>query len=237
MAENEQLQTRPEAGVEEAAEKTTKPSSKKGGKKTPQKAPKKTSKKAEPKAEPKADPKPEKPKGKSFQETMIRDSETAKQRGHNGGVKSGEVRRAKRDARESIQYLLGQMTKSESIRSNLKELGAEETEFTNLLALHGRLFSMAMSGNLEAYMTLMKMGGYEPEELRKERESLASDRRRDLEVDAKVAALGQGKTSEVAVNFPDEDGDNDVVIYMPQIDSEESCEVEPETPVAEETAE
>lgn len=228
MAENDQLQTGAEPGTAEPEKKTKKTAPKKGGKKAPKKP------------EKKADPKPSKPKGKTFEENKIRDSETAKERGRNGGVKSGEVRRAKKDARESIQYLLGQMTKSESIRSNLKELGAEETEFSNLLALHGRLFSMAMSGNLEAYMTLMRMGGYEPEEIRKERESLASDRRRELELDAKVAALGQGKASEVAVNLQDEDGDNDVVIYMPEIDSEESCEMEPEAPdapAAEESAE
>lgn len=179
-----------------------------------------------------------KPKGKSFEENKIRDSETARERGRNGGLKSAEVKKAKRDARESIQYLLGQMTKSSKIRENLKELGVEENEFTNMIALHGRLFSMAMSGNIEAYLTLMKMGGYDPEETRKERESIASDRRRELELDAKVAALNRGgDPSGMSVNLPDEDGENDVVIYMPQIDSEEDCELKPDPPAAVESAE
>ncbi len=167
-----------------------------------------------------------KPKGKSFKENTIRDSETAKKRGRNGGIKSGEVRRAKRDARETIQYMLGRLTKSSKIIDNLKELGFEENEFSNMAALHGRLFAMAMSGNLDAYMTLMKMGGYEPEENRKERESVSSERRREIELDAKVIALGSnGDNASVAVNLGDEDGNNDVVIYMPQIESEEDCEV------------
>ena len=232
MAENdkgkEQVQTGVEPGVPEPVKKPKKTASKKGGKKGETKGEK-------PKGN--GEGKPTKPKGKTFEENKIRDSETAKERGRNGGVKSGEVRRAKRDARESIQYLLGRMTKSEAIRSNLKELGAEETEFSNMLALHGRLFSMAMSGNLEAYLMLMRMGGYEPEETRKERESIAADRRRDLELDAKVAALGRGDPSSLAVNLQDEDGDNDVVIYMPQIDSEEECEVKPDPPAAEAAAE
>ena len=164
-----------------------------------------------------------------WEENVIRDSETAKERGRNGGIKSGEVRRAKRDARETIQYMLGRMVVSENIKNNLKELGFETEEFTNMGALHGRLFTMAMSGNLEAYMMLMKMGGYEPEENRKERESISSDLRREVELNAKVEALGQkGDNASLAINLGDEDGDNDVVIYMPQIDSVEDCEVKDE---------
>lgn len=228
-AEKEQVQTGAEPGVPEPEKKPKKSASKKGGKKGESKGGKKPKDKGE--------DKPKKPKGKTFEENKIRDSDTAKERGRNGGVKSGEVRRAKRDARESIQYILGRMTKSENIRNNLKELGVEEAEFTNMIALHGRLFTMAMSGNLEAYLMLMRMGGYEPEEIRKERESIAADRRRELELDAKVAALGRGDPAEVAVNLPNEDGDNDVVIYMPQIDAVEDCEMEPESPAAEESAE
>lgn len=225
MAENEsekdQVQTGAEPGSAEPVKTPEKSAPKNGGKK----------------GEKKGDQKPKKPKGKTFEENKIRDSDTAKERGRNGGVKSGEVRRAKRDARESVQYLLGRMTKSEAIRTNLKELGVEESEYSNMIALHGRLFSMAMSGNLEAYLTLMRMGGYEPEETRKERESIAADRRRELELDAKVAALNRGDPASVALNMQDEDGDNDVVIYMPQMDSEEDCEPKDDPPAAEGSAE
>lgn len=178
----------------------------------------------------KSEPKDNKPKEKkTLADYTIHDSETAKRLGRNGGIKSGEVRRAKRDARDTIQYMLGRMTKSEQIVGNLKELGFEESELSNMAALHGRLFTMAMSGNLDAYMTLMRMGGYEPEENRKERESVSADRRREVELDAKVTALGsKGDNSSMALNLNDEDGDNDVVIYMPQIEPEEDCEVKDE---------
>lgn len=191
----------------------------------PEKKPEKTTKK-------KGGKKGDKPKGKTFEENVIRDSETAQERGRNGGLKSAEVRKAKRDAREAIQYILGQMTKNPKVKENLEELGIEKSEFSNMIALNARLFSMAMSGNLEAYLMLMKMGGYEPEETRKERESLASDRRRELELDAKVAALNRGEATSVAMNMQDEDGDNDVVIYMPQMDSEEDCQPKEEDPPA-----
>lgn len=220
MAEKDAEKIQVQTGTEPGPEEPSKKPDEKPAKSAPQKGGKKSGK----------------AKSKAFKENMIQDSETAKERGRNGGMKSGEVRRAKRDARDAIQYILSRMTKSATIRSNLKELGVEDTEFTNMIALHGRLFTMAMSGDLDAYLTLMRMGGYEPEEIRKERESLAADRRRELELDAKIEAIGRGDHSELAVNLQNEDGSNDVVIYMPQIDAEEDCEMEPETPVAEDSA-
>lgn len=167
--------------------------------------------------------------------------EELKKRQHNGGVKSGEVRRAKRDAKSAVRYLLDLAAKGK-IADNLKELGFPANEQTNMAALQARLFTMAMSGNIDAYTTLMKMAGYEPEENRKERESISADRRREIELDAKVAALGSNPEGmSASVNMSDEDGNNDVVIYMPQIASEESCEVggeevEPDKRGAEEVA-
>lgn len=223
MLENEEVRSGSEADAAEIENK-------------PPKTKKKTAKKTAPKKAPETDGGQEvegekKPKGKTFQENKITDSETARERGHNGGVKSGEVRRAQRDARETIRYMLGRMTKAQNVKDNLRELGFEQEEFSNMAALHGRLFTMAMGGNLEAYMTLMRMGGYEPEENRRERESVSADRRRDIEVDAKVTALGQkGESATVSISMNDEDEHDDVVIYMPQIASEESCQEDPETP-------
>ena len=85
---------------------------------------------------------------------------------------------------------------------------------------------MAMAGDIEAYKTLMRMGGYDPEEKRRERESLAADRRREVELNAKVEALGGGPAgSSAAINMGDEDGCNDVVIYLPQIEKLDDGEI------------
>lgn len=167
-------------------------------------------------------------------------SEEAKKRGRAGGVKSGESRRAKRDAKSAVRYLLDLAAKGK-IADNLRELGFPTNEQTNMAALQARLFTMAMGGNLEAYTALMRMAGYEPEENRKERESIAADRRREIELDAKVSALGSNPDGmSASLNMSDEDGNNDVVIYMPQIPSEESCEMKEEEegkPVTGETTE
>lgn len=153
-------------------------------------------------------------------------SEEAKKRGRVGGVKSGESRRAKRDAKSAVRYLLDLAAKGK-IADNLTELGFPVDERTNMAALQARLFTMAMSGNLDAYTTLMRMAGYEPEENRKERESIAADRRREIELDAKVSALGSNPEGmSASVNMSDEDGNNDVVIYMPKIDDPKDLETE-----------
>ncbi len=154
--------------------------------------------------------------------------EEAMKRGKAGGIKSGEARRAKRDAKSAIRYLL-ELSATGNIANNLEELGYPEGERTNMAALQARLFTLAMAGNIEAYTELMKMAGYEPEEKRKERESIASEKRRKLELDAKISALGVNSDYiSATVNMNDEDGNNDVVIYMPQIASEESCEMKEE---------
>lgn len=154
--------------------------------------------------------------------------EELKKRQHNGGVKSGEVRRAKRDAKSAIRYLLN-LPPTATIKGNLEEMGFPVDEQTNMAALQARLFAMAIGGNIEAYNTLMKMAGYEPEENRKERESVAADRRREVELDAKVNALGSNPEGmSASVNMSDEDGNNDIVIYLPEVSKEEDCEVEVE---------
>lgn len=155
-------------------------------------------------------------------------SEKARENGRKGGIKSGESKRNKKDARESIRYML-ELAAKKSWESNLKEMGVETCELTNMNALSGRLFTMAMAGDIEAYKTLMRMGGYDPEETRRERESLAADRRREVELNAKVEALGNGPAgSSAAINMDDEDGNNDVVIYMPKVEDVENCELPPE---------
>lgn len=179
----------------------------------------------------------DKKRGKVENLDPVQTKEEARRRGRNGGIKSGEVRRAKKEAKESVRYLLDMAAKG-TIEANLKELGFPDTERTNMAALHARLFTMAMGGNLDAYMQLMRIGGYEPEENRKERESIASDARRQMEIEAKVAALGGNvENAALAINTSDEDGHNDVVIYLPEIESEASCELPPEDDTSDEDTE
>ena len=151
--------------------------------------------------------------------------EELKKRQSNGGKRTAEIKRAQKDARETAKYILSLAAKGK-VAENLEQLGIPNTERNNMVALQARLFTMAMSGDLEAYKQLMTIAGYDSVENRKERESLASDRRRDLELDAKMNALGNNPDAKVSMSFGDEGGNGGVMIYLPEIDKEENCEVD-----------
>lgn len=114
-------------------------------------------------------------------------SEEAKKRGRAGGVKSGESRRAKRDAKSAVRYLLDLAAKGK-IADNLKELGFPANEQTNMAALQARLFTMAMGGNIDAYTTLMRMAGY--------------DRRRTARSARALRPTGAGKSNWMPRSLP-----------------------------------
>lgn len=167
----------------------------------------------------------------------VRTKEEAKKRGRNGGIKSGEARRNKRDAKNAMNLLLNMAAKGQ-LKKNLEELGFDSEDQTNMIALQARLFTMAMGGNLQAYDRVIKISGNDPEENRKERESLASDKRRDRETDARVTALEHGDSmGRYAVPGDDEFDDEekeDVVIFMPYTERDAKPE---EAPAAAHTAE
>ena len=160
--------------------------------------------------------------------------EEASKNGRKGGKKSGEVRRRNREAREAARFVLNLAAKGQ-LKANLTELGyGDEDVKTNMDALYARLFTMAMGGNLEAANTLMKYAGYDPKENRDERESIAADQRRTMELEAKLNALGQAPASStVSVGLGNEDGQSDVVIYIPEMLSEEDCVAEDDPPADE----
>ena len=163
-------------------------------------------------------------------------SDEAKRRGSAGGKKSGEVRRAKRDARQSARYILGLTAKGE-ILEQLKKLGADpEDGLTNMDLLSARLFVQGTSNNLDAARMLLQMAGYDPEENRKERESINADKRRDIDTQFKLdtmAARGLDSAN-VSVNLENEDGQTDVMIYLPKVKNEGDLEIEDDDEVEEE---
>ena len=151
--------------------------------------------------------------------------EELKKRQSNGGKRSGEVRRAKRDARESARYILGLAAQGTTLEQ-LEKIGANrEDNLTNMEVLQARLFVQATSGDMTAAKMLLSIAGYDSEENRKERESINADRRRDAEVEVKVKAFGMNPDN-IAVNGENEDGNNDVVIYIPKMLTEEECQVQ-----------
>ncbi len=79
----------------------------------------------------------------------VRSVDEARRKGRNGGIKSGEVRRAKRNLQETIKMLM-EMPAIGSAKSTLNQLGMSEDEQTNMAAFVVKLYSMALGGNLKA---------------------------------------------------------------------------------------
>lgn len=139
--------------------------------------------------------------------------EEAVENGRKGGIASGIARRRKADMKEAIDMLLS-MKANGSTKAVLENLGYAEEDQTNANAIAATLFSMGMDGDHKALDTLLTYVLAVKEDDRKTRES-----------EARIAAMGVGTAS--AVTSSDDD-DGDVIIYLPQIESEEA-----ETPAEE----
>ena len=92
----------------------------------------------------------------------IQSAEEARKKGRNGGIKSGEVRRRKRDAKSAARLLLD-LPATDSLKSNLKALGIDEGDYTNMVAMMARAFAKAMSGDISAMNFLISMSGTSPQ--------------------------------------------------------------------------
>lgn len=128
-------------------------------------------------------------------------------------AKAAETRRRKftdaNGAKDSIRYLLS-LAPSGKLDATMAEYGIVEEERTNLMAIILKQFAMAVKGNIKAFENLMKYAGYEP-----------GEERRDEESKARITAIQGGQAGAVSSG---EDG-NDVIIYLPEIESVESASV------------
>lgn len=78
-----------------------------------------------------------------------------------GGKASGEARRKKRDAKSAARLILN-LTAAEGVQKNLQQMGVEEEDFTNMVAIMARAFQKAMTGDVGAMNFLMEMSAQSP---------------------------------------------------------------------------
>lgn len=142
------------------------------------------------------------PKGAPENLRPVRSKEEAKKRGAAGGKKSGETRRKKRDAKQAISLLLG-MAAKDNLEKNLKQLGYDTEDLTNMNALMARMFTKAMSGDVAAFKALMDYGGFHPDQ-----------KLRDQEREARIRALDDDGYPDTGGDLEEDDGE-DVHIYLP----------------------
>lgn len=144
------------------------------------------------------------PKGNLGNLQPVRTKEEARKRGANGGKKSGEARRRKRDARQAISLLLD-MAAQGNIEENLAVLGFEQEDRTNMNALAARMFQKAMTGDVAAFKVLMDYGGFNPDQKLRDKERKV----RIKNMDNRNVSLGDEQAQ-------DDVQIEDVLIYLPE---------------------
>lgn len=93
----------------------------------------------------------------------VRTKEEAKKRGANGGRKSGEARRRKRDAQSAAKLILD-LPCTDSIADNLGKMLVDEKDFTNRVAIFARAYVSAQAGDIRAMDFIIKAAGEYPEQ-------------------------------------------------------------------------
>lgn len=78
-----------------------------------------------------------------------------------GGKASGEARRKKRDAKSAARLILN-LPVQEALEKNLKQMGLDEDDYTNMVAIMARAFTKAMTGDISAMSFLIDMAGSSP---------------------------------------------------------------------------
>ena len=79
-----------------------------------------------------------------------------------GGKASGKARKQKKLIRENIELLLGLPIKSTKTKEQLRQLGIDETEMNNQMALVIAMYQKALKGDVNAFNTLRDTLGQKP---------------------------------------------------------------------------
>lgn len=126
-----------------------------------------------------------------------------------GGKKSGEVRRKKRDARQAAKLILNLPTEYENIKANLKQLGVDPDDMTNMVALMARMFTKGMEGDCNAVRLLLEVSGDSPRQ-KNEDARLKMDKekhRREMEIMSESSNSTE-ETEDLVIYVPDNGRDD-----------------------------
>lgn len=120
----------------------------------------------------------------------VRTKSEARERGRNGGKKSGEARRRKADFRRTLNMLLTAKIDSSEWTPFLESLGLDSTLES---AVNAAMIREALSGNVKAYEAIAKYSGQspEPDENRRNREADT-----ELKQARKKAVTGENESAE-----------------------------------------
>lgn len=89
--------------------------------------------------------------------TSEQNREEAKKNGQKGGIKSGEVRRQRKAMKEQMEMLLSLPFKSKKQLNFMKDLGIEEDDIDNQMALIVAMYGKALKGDVQAFNTIREV--------------------------------------------------------------------------------
>lgn len=127
--------------------------------------------------------------------TTKRTKKEARELGIKGGKKSGEVRRQRKTQREQLQLLLSLPLKNPKAVEQIKNLGIEDNEINNQMAMNVAMFNLILKGGkgaVQAYNSINDLIGDNEKrklELEKAKEEIA---RLKLEQEKLKRELGNG---------------------------------------------
>lgn len=89
--------------------------------------------------------------------TSNQSREEAKKNGAKGGKKSGEVRRKRKAIKEQMEMLLSLPFKQSESLDFMKDLGIEEDNLDNQMALIVAMYGKALKGDVQAFNTIREV--------------------------------------------------------------------------------
>lgn len=89
--------------------------------------------------------------------TSNQSREEAKKNGAKGGKKSGEVRRKRKAMKEQMEMLLSLPFKQSESLDFMKDLGIEEDNLDNQMALIVAMYGKALKGDVQAFNTIREV--------------------------------------------------------------------------------
>lgn len=89
--------------------------------------------------------------------TSNQSREEAKKNGAKGGKKSGEVRRKRKAMKEQMEMLLSLPFKQSEALDFMKNLGIEEDNLDNQMALIVAMYGKALKGDVQAFNTIREV--------------------------------------------------------------------------------
>ena len=89
--------------------------------------------------------------------TSNQSREEAKKNGAKGGKKSGEVRRKRKAMKEQMEMLLSLPFKSTKQLNFMQDLGIEEDNIDNQMALIVAMYGKALKGDVQAFNTIREV--------------------------------------------------------------------------------